>query len=206
MATTKKTTQKSIEERQRIYDATTTEERLRVVKERTTPEFSNGRKPLSIGFAFGKGTEVYKLVEEVSYYLGYPSGGELDEATNRVIFQETKEDGMIQWRAKESFVADINDVLKALLTGIFASEDPSFLSQIRQSAVTAKGVDEDTKKKVNEFFKDLDEYRRATESVREEKKLAEVFNILSGLSQEQFQKVLAAQNISGQSPAPHFTV
>ena len=197
MSTSKKTAQKSPEERQRIYDAVTTEERLRVVKERMAPEFSNGRKPLSIGVAFSKSTDVYRLVEEASYYLGYPLGAALDETTGRVAFKQTKDDEMIQWRANESLIENINDVLKALLTGIFTSDDPSFLSQVRQAAVTAKGADDSTKKKVNDFFRDLDVYRHATASVREEERLAKAAVALNDLTAEEIQQILAQKQLAG---------
>jgi len=200
MATSKKTAQKSPEERQRIYDATTTEERLRVVKERMAPEFANGRKPLSIGVAFSKSTDVYRLVEEASYYLGYPLGAVLDETTGRVVFKQTKDDEMIQWRANEALIENVNDVLKALLTGIFASEDPSFLSQVRQAAVTAKGADDSTKKKVNDFFRDLDVYRHATVSIREEERLANAAEVLDDLTAEEIQKILAKKQLA-QTPS-----
>jgi len=200
MATSKKTAQKSPEERQRIYDATTTEERLRVVKERMAPEFANGRKPLSIGVAFSKSTDVYRLVEEASYYLGYPLGAVLDETTGRVVFKQTTDDEMIQWRANEALIENVNDVLKALLTGIFASEDPSFLSQVRQAAVTAKGADDSTKKKVNDFFRDLDVYRHATVSIREEERLANAAEVLDDLTAEEIQKILAKKQLA-QTPS-----
>ncbi len=197
MASNKKAVQKSPEERQRIYDATTVEERLRVVKERTEPGFAATRKPLRVGVAFDRDSAVYRLVEEMSYYLGYPSGAEINEQTNRVIFKKTKEDGMIQWRANESIPAEINDVLKAILTAVLTSEDPSFLSQLRQLTVTSQHGVSDGNSKVNQFFKNLEEYRHATAGVRQEINLANAQAALAALTPEQTQALLATTQVGG---------
>jgi hypothetical protein len=199
---TEKKPMKTPEERQAINEAVTQEERLRVVRERMSPQ-NTSRKPISIAVGFTKGTEVHKLVEEMSFYFGSPISAELDE-NNQVIFQTAKETGLTRWRADESTPEEASDTVKAVALAVLTSEDPSFIAQVNRAIATSKHVSMDAKSKSRRFFGNLEKYRSATSHIRKQERINGARKGLKGLTKEEVLRLVNEEfgHETEQLPAP----
>lgn len=174
---------KTPEERQAINEAVTQDERLRFVRERMSP-LNTARRSITIGVGFQKGTEVHRLIEEMSYYFGTPIGADIDE-DNRVVFQTSKETGMTRWRSDESTPEDANETIKSIILAILTSEDPSLVAQVGRAVAASKSVGRDGKSKTRRFLGNLGQYRDATKHLRKLERIDGARKGLKGLTREE---------------------
>jgi hypothetical protein len=188
--TTRKSSPKTPQERAEIAKAVTTQERLEAVNERLDPNSSIPRKTLQMGVSLNKGNSGYGLIEEISYFKGYPVGAELDQDTGRVIFKYTKEDGNKQWRQSEELLEIITDTFRAILTAVITTESMTLLDMIRDEATKCQDVSQTGQEGVKKLFRWIKEYRRATADIRAEVKLREAKALVASLSDEAKRELL----------------
>lgn len=178
-------TQLTPEQRQAIWDAVTPEERLKVVSQRMSPAMAQGRKGLAVAVAFPKGSSVYKLIEEMHIYFGYPVGGKLNERTGRVEFQSTKETGACKWRTDESMVSGANEAFRLIISAILFSDSPEVISVIRKAVANHWVASLDSRNKAKDFFDKREQYLSASKETKNEQLVEESCRDIGHMTKEQ---------------------
>lgn len=184
---------KTPEERQAIWDAVTTEERLKATADRMSAVAYAQRKNLSIAVTFTKGSPIYDLIERIKIFHGYPVGGAINERTGRVDFKYTKENNFYKWRDEESVEENANEVFRSILTVVLLSEDPELLGCIKRAVTDMRRTGFESAKRSKKFFESLDRYLTASKETRDSKKVELAEKALGDLTEEQKMILIAKQ-------------
>ena len=184
---------KTPEERQAIWGAITTEERLKATADRMSAVAYAQRTNLSIAVAFTKGSPIYDLVERIKIFHGYPVGGAINERTGRVDFQYTKEHGFYKWRDEESIAECANEVCRSILTTVLLSEDPELLAFIKRAVTNSRHTSYASAKLSRKFFESLDRYLTASKETRDSEKVEIAVKALGALTEEQKRMLMAKE-------------